>query len=89
MAKSFTEPEPEMAETETASSEDDYELEEPKRLMAAEDNPGQRDLISEAEEKCDALKAELIRVKRKLADLESDIEALQQQHRMEIEAISQ
>ena len=34
--------------------------------MAAEGNPTQEDLISEAEEKRDALKAELIRVKQKL-----------------------
>jgi len=57
--------------------------------MAAEGNPTQAELIGEAEEKRDSLKAELIRVKQKLTDLTSDVEALQQQHRMEIEAISQ
>ena len=57
-------------------------------LMAAEGNPTQEDLISEAKEKRDALKAELIRVKQKLSDLDSDIEALQQQQQMEIEAIT-
>ena len=89
MAESFAEPEPEIAEAETAFSEDDYEIGEPERLMAAEGNPTQMELISEAEEKRDNLKAELIRVKQKLADLASDIEALQQQHRMEIAAITQ
>ena len=87
MAESFTEPEPELSETEPA--ERDYELEEPERLMAAEGNPTQAELIEAAEEKRDALKAELIRVKQKLTDLASDVEALKQQHQMEIEAISQ
>jgi type I restriction enzyme M protein len=89
MAESFSEPEPEPAEAETAPNEAGYEFEEPKLLMAAEGNPSQEDLISEAVEKCNALKAELIRVKQKLADLASDVEALQQQHRMEIDAITQ
>ena len=88
MSESFTEPEPESVETETAFAEGDYEIGEPELLMAAEGNPFQKDLISEAEEKCYDLKAELIRVKEKLADLGSDIEALQQQQRMEIEAIT-
>jgi len=87
MAESFAEPEPELPETEPG--ERDYELEEPERLMAAEGNPTLEERISEAEEKRDSLKAELIRVKQKLDDLTSDIEALQQQQKMEIEAISQ
>ena len=81
--------EPESIETEKAFSEDEYEYMEPERRMAAEGNPSQEGLISKAEEECYDLKAELIRVKQKLADLDSDIEALQQQHRMEIEAITQ
>jgi len=89
MAESFAEPEPESVEAETVFSEEDYELGEPQRLMAAEGNPIQEELINEAEEKRDVLKAELIRVKQKLGDLASDIEALQQQHRIEIEAITQ
>ena len=47
--------------------------------MAAEGNPTQNELISEAEEIRDTLKADLIRVKQKFADLNSDMEALQQQ----------
>jgi type I restriction enzyme M protein len=57
--------------------------------MAAEISPSQEELIREAEEKRDAIKAELIRVKQKLSDLDSDVEALKQQHLMEIEAITQ
>ncbi|MFH1241584.1 MAG: N-6 DNA methylase, partial [Pseudomonadota bacterium] len=89
MAESFTEPEPEIPETEKGPSDQDYEPEERELLMAAEGNPTQEELISEAEEKCDSLKAELIRVKEKLADLASDIEALEQQHQIEIDSISQ
>jgi type I restriction enzyme M protein len=85
MAESFAEQEPELPETEPG--ERDFEFEEPERLKAAEGNPTLEEMISEAEEKRDSLKAELIRVKQKLDDLTSDIEALQQQHRMESEAI--
>jgi type I restriction enzyme M protein len=87
MAESFAEPEPEQSDTEPG--ERDYKLDEPEQLMAAEGNPNLEDQISEAEEKRDNLMAELIRVKKKLDDLASDIEALQQQQKMEIEAISQ
>jgi type I restriction enzyme M protein len=87
MAESFTEPEPELPDI--SPGDGDYELGEPERLMAAEGNHSLEDRIIEAEEKRDSLKAELIRIKQKLSDLASDIEALQQQHQMEIEAISQ
>ena len=66
-----------------------YEIQAPKRLRAAEDNHIQRALIAEAEEKRDTLKAVLIRIKQKLTDLASDVEALQRQHSMEIDAITQ
>jgi type I restriction enzyme M protein len=86
MAESFAEPE--SLEPEKEYSEGDYELREPELLMAAERNFTQKELISEAEEKRGSLKVELIRVKQKLADLNSDIEALQQQHDMEAKAIT-
>ncbi|MFA5160604.1 MAG: N-6 DNA methylase, partial [Candidatus Omnitrophota bacterium] len=88
MVESFAEPETEPAETETDPADGDYEFEEPKRLMAAEGNPAQEELINEAEGKRDALKAKLLREKQKLTDLASDVEALRQQHQMEIEAIT-
>jgi type I restriction enzyme M protein len=87
MAENFAEPESELPDTEPG--ERDYELEEPELLMTAEGYPTLEERISDAEEKRDSLKAELIRVKQKLDDLSSDLEALQQQHKMEIEAISQ
>ena len=89
MVESFAEPEKEIPETEKDDAEYNWEIEEQERRMAAEGNPTQEHLISQAEEKCRALKAELIRVKQKLADLDSDIEALQQHHRMEIEAVTE
>jgi len=85
MAESFAEPEPEFPEIEPG--ERDYELEASERREAAEGNPTLEVRISEAEEKSDSLKAELIHVKQKLDDLASDVEALQQQHQMEIEAV--
>jgi type I restriction enzyme M protein len=86
-AESFAEPEVEPTKTEPA--ERDYEIEESRRLMAAEGNPTLEERISEAEEKRDTLKKELIRIKQKLVDLASDAEALQQQHLMEIQAATQ
>jgi type I restriction enzyme M protein len=86
MTESFTEPEPELPEID--QGERDYELDEPERSMAAEGNPSLEERIGDAEEKRDGLKAELIRVKQKLDDLASNIEALQQQHKIEIKVIS-
>ena len=89
IVESFAEPENESSEPENESSEDTWKQEEQEWPIAAEGNPTQEILISQAEEKCYSLKAELIRVKQKLTDLTSDTEALQQQHRMEIEAITE
>jgi len=85
IAENFVEPEPELPEP----GEQDYNQDETEDLEAAEGSPSLEERISEAEERRDSLKAELIRVKQKLDDLASDVEALQQQHRMEIEAISE
>ena len=87
IAENFVEPEPELPEIEPG--EWDYELEESESLEAAEGSPSLEERIGEAEEMRDSFKAELIRVKQKLDDLASDLEALQQQHQMEIEAIGQ
>ena len=87
MAESFTEQETEPPEAEPG--ERNYEFEETEHRMAAEGNPTLEERVVEAEEKRDSLKGELIRVKQKLDDLSSDVEALKQQHKMEIEAVSQ
>lgn len=44
--------------------------------------------IAQAEERVDNLKAELLQVKQKLADLNSDVEALAQQQAQELEALT-
>ena len=87
MAESFSEPEPEISDIE--NTETDYNGVETEFAQAAEGDLTQEELISEAEEKCDVLKAQLIQAKQKLDDLASDIEALQQQHQMENDAIAQ
>lgn len=81
LVESFEEPEKEIPE-------DTEEPEQEEWPKAAEGNPTQEDLINQAKEKCDTLKAESIRVKQKLSDLESDIEAMQQKQQMEIETIT-
>lgn len=81
LVESFEEPEKEIPE-------DSEEPEQKEWLKAAEGNPTQEELISQAKEKCDTIKAELIRVKQKLSNLENDIEALQQKQQMEIETIT-
>jgi type I restriction enzyme M protein len=81
IVESFEEPEKEIPE-------DTEDPEQKEWLKAAEGNPTQEDLINQAKEKCDSLKAELIRAKQKLSDIESDIEALQQKQKMEIEVIT-
>ena len=86
MAENFTDPEPELTEIETGKQ--DYEFREPQELIAAEGNPTLEERVREAEEKRDSLKAELIRIKQKMDDLNSDVEALQQKQKMEIEAIT-
>ena len=50
---------------------------------------GVEDRITQAEEKVDALKADLIRVKQKLMDLDSDMDALEQQKNTELEVLQQ
>ena len=75
-------------ESEEEISEETEEQEEKELKKAAEGNPTKEDLIGQAKGKRDSLKAGLIRVKQKLSDLDSDIEALQQKHQMEIEAIT-
>ncbi len=87
IAENFVEPEPELPEIEPG--ERDYELKESESLEAAEGSPSLEERIGEAEEMRDSLKAELILLKQKLDDLSSDVEALQQQHQMEIDAIGQ
>ncbi|EMG37151.1 type I restriction-modification system methyltransferase subunit [Desulfocurvibacter africanus PCS] len=80
IAETFTEPEAEEPEEENGEGESGDE--------EAAEQLSDEDRITQAEEKVENLKAELLRVKQKLADLASDAEALEQQQQTEIEAIS-
>jgi len=75
IAETFSEPEAEEPAEENGENGDD-EAAEP---------PSDEDRLAQAEEKVDNLKGELLRVKQKLDDLDSDVEALQQQQQNEIE----
>jgi type I restriction enzyme M protein len=77
MAESFSEPEP---DAEDAGMENGEEPPE-----AAEDTAADEDRVTQAEEKLHNLKAELLAVKQKLMDLDSDREALEQDHAQDIE----
>lgn len=80
MAEAFSEPEAEEPAEDNGDGENgDEEATEP---------PSDEERIAQAEEKVENLRAELLRVKQKLADLDSDVEALQLQQQTEIEAIS-
>ena len=79
LAETFSEPEADESVEENQGGENGFD--------AAAEPPSMDERIDQAEEKVDSLKAELIRVKQKLADLDSDVEALEQQQQTEIEAI--
>ena len=75
MAETFSEPE--------AEEVDDTEEDSGEESAA----PNDEDMIALAEDKVDNLKGELVSVKQKLVDLESDLEALVQQSITELEAL--
>lgn len=78
ISEAFSEPEPDEPAAEDGEGEDGEETPEP---------PSEEDRIAAAEDKVDALKSELVGVKQKLIDLDSDVEALEWQQKTEIEAI--
>lgn len=80
MAETFAEPEVEGTETEGAA-----EGEEAEKVETAPESD--EDRLEAAEEKVNGLKAVLVKAKQQLLDLDSDIEALEQKHQQEIEAI--
>ena len=79
ISETFSEPELDEPAAEDAEGEDGEEAPEP---------PSEEDRIAATEDKVDALKSELVGVKQKLIDLDSDVEALEWQQKTEIEAIS-
>lgn len=82
MAESFSEPEPDADEAGTENGED---AEEASEDAASADE----DRVALAEEKLHNLRAELLAVKQKLMDLDSDREALEQDHAQDIEITTQ
>ncbi|MFC1583338.1 class I SAM-dependent DNA methyltransferase [Candidatus Neomarinimicrobiota bacterium] len=81
LAESFSEPEPEILESE------DEEADE-SESNDADDVPSEEDRVSEAQNEVDFLKSELISTKDALMDLDSNVEALQEQHKTEINVIT-
>ena len=80
IAETFSEPEAEEPADDNGNGENgDDEAAEP---------PSDEERIAQAEEKVDSLRAELLRVKQKLADLDSDVEALAQQQEQELDALT-
>ncbi len=80
LAETFSELETEESAEENGDTENgDEEADEP---ISDEER------IAQAEEKVESLKAELIRVKQKLINLDSNVEALELQQQTEIDAIS-
>ena len=77
--ETFSEPEAEEPADDNGDSENGDETAEP---------PSDEERITQAEEKVDNLRSELLRVKQKLADLDSDVEALAQQQEQELEALT-
>ncbi len=81
IAETFSEPEAEVPAEENGDDESSDE--------EAAELPSDEERIAQAEEQVDKLRAELLRVKLKLADLDSDMEALEQQRQTELEVIQQ
>ena len=79
MTESFTEPEVE----EPAEENDDDENGDD----AAAELPSDEERMAQAEEKLDSLRAELMRVKEKLIDFDSDLEAMEQQQQFDLDAL--
>jgi len=80
IAETFSEPEPEEPVKENGNGENDDKEE-------AVEPPSDEERIAQAEEKVDNLRSQLIRMKQKLDDLGSDLEALEQQKQAELESI--
>ncbi|QQG66931.1 N-6 DNA methylase [Desulfobulbus oligotrophicus] len=79
LAETFNEPEAE----EPAENGDGEKSDE-----EAAELPSDEERIAQAEEKVDNLRGELLRVKQKLADLDSDVEALAQQQEQDLDALA-
>ena len=81
IAEALTAPE---AEESTNGDDEQDDNEEVATVSTADDH----DHVAAAEEKVNYLKAALVRAKQKLMDLESDVEALAQQHTQELKVVT-
>jgi type I restriction enzyme M protein len=81
ITESFSEPEAEEPAEEDSDAENDEE--ESTEQFTDEDR------IAQAEEKVEDLKAERMRIKQQLTDLDSDLEAMEQQQQTDLEVIQQ
>lgn len=87
IAETFAEPEPEASEDASEGNGDD-ENGADEDADGTEPIPSDEDRVAQAKDRLDQLKAERLRVKQRLVDLESDLEALEQQRQSELEALT-
>jgi type I restriction enzyme M protein len=80
MAESFAEPEQEISD-EVIETEEEKDFE-------TEEEPPPEDRLAQAEERLTALKATLLKAKQRFMDMGSDIDALEEQQKREIEVFS-
>ena len=80
VAESFSEPETDKPEDTASDDENNPE--------ASAESPSDEDRIAQAEEKVDSLRAELLQMKQKLSDLNSDAEAVTLQQEQEVDALT-
>lgn len=80
IAETFSEPEVEAPSEDNGNDENGFDT--------AAEPPSDEERIAQAEEKVDNLRTELLRLKQKLADLDSDAEALVQQQAQELDALA-
>lgn len=82
IAESLSKPEPE-------TENDDVAAEKEAGESDKDEMPADEDRVAQLEEKLSELKSALLKAKQKLIDLESNVEALEQQQKQEIEVITE
>ena len=74
------------SEPETVEPDDSHE-DDGQASESGEEPPSPEEIICNAQEKLDALKAELVAAKQKLSDLDSDLTAMEQKKALEIKTL--
>ena len=89
LKEAFAEPEPDQEASEDVSGENgDDKNGADDNADGSEPLPSDEDRVAQAEDRLEQLKAERLRVKQRLVDLESDLEALEQQQQSDLEALA-